>query len=152
MLSYVGDGWMCLSFDLSTQTVLDHLRKDWDSPIYVFFNPLPSIEYVEQRKSHVFKCSAIQCHYRSRSVRRFLDKSDAKSTSNLRRHAKACWGKDVVAAADSTRDVSAARDALANHKEIDGSITAIFRCIGKSGVTYSHRQFTRTEVWYASAL
>ena len=39
MLSYVGDGWMCLSFYLSTQTVLDHLRKDWDSPIYVFLTP-----------------------------------------------------------------------------------------------------------------
>ena len=152
MLSYVGDGWMCLSFDLSTQTVLDRLCKEWDAPIYVFFYPLPSIEYVERQKSHVFKCSATQCHYRTHFVHRFLDKSDAKSTSNLHRHAKACWGKDMVEAADSTWDVNAAQDALANHKEIDGSITAIFQRIGKSGVTYSHRQLTRTEARYASAL
>jgi hypothetical protein len=32
---------MYLSFHLSTQTVIDCLCKDWDAPIYVFFNSLP---------------------------------------------------------------------------------------------------------------
>jgi hypothetical protein len=144
--------WMHLSFDLSTQTVIDRLHKDWDAPIYVFLNPLPSIEYVHKQKSHVFKCSTSQCHYQTRFVHWYLDKSDVKSTSNLHCHAKACWGNEVVVAADTTQDVNAAQDALANHKEIDGSIKAIFQHIGKGGATYSHRQFTRTEARYTSTL
>jgi len=78
-------------------------------------------------------------------VRRFLDKGDAKSTSNLRHHAKHCWGEETVTAADSTQDVKAARDALANQKDIDGSITAAFQFAGKGKVTYSHRQHTKPE-------
>jgi hypothetical protein len=132
-------------FQSEYSNILDRLCKDWDARIYIFFRAIPSIEYVDSRKSHVFKCGATQCHYRTRFVRRYLDKSDAKSTSNLRRHAKACWGIEVVAAADASRDVNAARDALANHKEIDGSITALFQRIGKRGATYSHRQHTREE-------
>ncbi|KAH8995598.1 hypothetical protein EDB92DRAFT_1757822, partial [Lactarius akahatsu] len=121
------------------------LCKEWDSPIYVFFKPLPSIEYVDARKAHVFKCGARQCHSQHRLVPQFLDKSAAKSTSNLRRHAKVCWGVEAVAAADATQDVNTACNALANHKKIDGSITAMFRHIGKGTVTYSHCQHMRAE-------
>jgi hypothetical protein len=79
-------------------------------------------------------------------VRRYLDTSDAKSTSNLRKHAKICWGEETVVAADQTRDVETAREALRKLK--DGSITEAFERVakGKPGrITYSHRQHTTTE-------
>ena len=87
---------------------LDRLRKEWDSPIYIFFRPLPTIEYVGTRKAHVFYCAASCCRCRTRTIRRFLDTSDAKSTSNLRRHARVCWGEEAVVAADETSNVTSA--------------------------------------------
>lgn len=45
----------------------------------------------QNRRYHEFKCAAKSCKGRSREVRRFLDKKHAKSTSNLRKHAKKCW-------------------------------------------------------------
>ena len=76
-------------------------------------------------------------------VRRYLDTSDAKSTSNLRKHARVCWGEETVAAADQMRDINAAHDALGKSK--DGSITKAFEHLTKTNVTYSHRQHTTTE-------
>jgi hypothetical protein len=66
-----------------THQLADRLSKDWDAPIYAFFKPMPVIEYIDRRKAHVFECAAQNCHGRSRFVQRFLDKGDAKSTSNL---------------------------------------------------------------------
>lgn len=107
---------------------------------------MPTVDYIDSRKAHVFECAARSCRCRTRFVRRFLDKGDAKSTSNLRRHAKVCWGDEVVAAADTTRDVKTAREALGDHKTLDGSITSLFECAAKGGtVTYSHRQHTKLE-------
>jgi hypothetical protein len=114
-------------FQSEYSNILDCLHKDWDTPIYIFFRAIPSIEYVDSHKLHIFKCGATQCHYWTWFVRRYLDKSDAKLTSNLHCHAKACWGIEVVAAADASQDVNATRDALANHKKIDGSIIALFQ-------------------------
>jgi len=57
-------------------------------------------------------------------VRRYLNTSNAKSTSNLRKHAKICWGEETVAAADQTRDIDVAREVLGKSK--DGSITEAF--------------------------
>jgi len=76
-------------------------------------------------------------------VRRYLDTTDAKSTGNLRKHAKVCWGEETVAAADQSRDIDAARDALGKSK--DGSITEAFERLARTNVTYSHRQHTTTE-------
>ena len=78
-------------------------------------------------------------------VRRYLDTTDAKSTSNLRKHAKVCWGDEAVAAADQTRDVLAAREALEKMSKKDGSILEAFERVAKSKVTYSHRQHTTAE-------
>jgi hypothetical protein len=94
----------------------------------------------------VFECAAGRCKSRSgRDVRRFLDKGDAKSTSNLRKHAKGCWGDETVAAADATRDLEGAKAIMTKSKFKDGSITAEFERIGRGKVTYSHRQHTTTE-------
>jgi hypothetical protein len=81
-------------------------------------------------------------------VCRYLDTSDAKSTGNLRKHAKVCWTDEVVAHADATKDVKTAREALASLENVDGSITAAFERVAKSKVTYSHRQHTKTEARY----
>lgn len=86
-----------------------------------------------------------------RIVRRYLDTGDAKSTSNLRKHAKICWGEEAVAAADKTRDVRAAREALGKMKLVDSAITAAFERAMNGKVTYSHRQHSTTEArWVAS--
>ena len=68
--------------------------------------------YIREHHVHVFECAAIHCKGKinSHMVCRYLDTGDAKSTSNLHKHAKICWGEEVVAAADDTRDVCAAHD------------------------------------------
>ena len=123
----------------------ERLSNDWTSPVYAFFKPTPSIEYIKDRRVHVFECSAKHCKGKGngRFVRRYLDTSDAKSTGNLRKHAKICWGVETVAAADETRNVNDAREALKKVK--DGSITEAFERVGKGKVTYSHRQHTTTQ-------
>jgi hypothetical protein len=80
-----------------------------------------------------------------RIVRRYLDTGDAKSTSNLRKHTKICWGEDAVAAADGTRNVQAAREVLGKMVSGNSSITQAFERAAKGTVTYSHRQHTSTE-------
>lgn len=122
---------------------------DWNAPIYAFFHPIPAIEYIDGRRAHVFSCNAKTCKGKGekrRQVRRYLDKGDAKSTSNLRKHAKLCWGNEAVAAADTTKNAAAAREAMSKTDlKRDGSITTSFERIGKGKITYSHRQHTKTE-------
>lgn len=116
----------------------------------MFFRRAPRIEYVDNRRVHIFECAASHCKGKhGRDVRRFLDTGDAKSTGNLRRHAKACWGDDAVSAADNTNNLDAARTILAKSGlKRDGSITSAFERIGKEKVSYSHRQYTYTETRY----
>jgi len=82
-----------------------------------------------------------------RMVRRYLNTADAKSTSNLRKHAKICWGEEAVAAADATKDISAARAAMKKGNLRDSSITAAFafQRISKENVSYSYHQHTTIE-------
>ena len=60
-------------------------------------------------------------------VCRYLNTGDAKSTGNLHKHAKICWGEEVVAAAVETCDVQSAHEALGKSKSVDSSITAVFQ-------------------------
>jgi hypothetical protein len=85
-----------------------------------------------------------------RHVRRYLDTSDWKSTSNLRRHAKICWGEDAVEGADAANTHGAAREVVEKSLRMpNGSITTMFeRVKGNGKVTYSHKQHTRTEARY----
>ena len=98
---------------------------------------------------HVFSCVAKSCKGKgkfSRIVKRYIDKSDVSSTSNLRKHAKICWGDDVVKAADETKDLACAQAIVAKSGLENASITAMFeRVKGKGAVTYSHKQHTKTE-------
>ncbi|KAF8163030.1 hypothetical protein B0H34DRAFT_672127 [Crassisporium funariophilum] len=85
----------------TAEAELERLSKEWNSPIYAFFKPIPLIEYIKERRVHVFKCGAKHC----------------MGKSNLRKHAKICWGEEAVAAADLTRDARAACEALGKEKQ-----------------------------------
>ena len=91
---------------------------------------------------------AKSCKHKSRSVRRFLDKGDAKSTSNMWKHAKKCWGDDIVASADKALNANEVRQTTVKGFLDPQSITAAFERKGKGKVTYSHRQHTKTEARY----
>jgi ribosome maturation protein Sdo1 len=80
-----------------------------------------------------------------RGVRRFLDTGDAKSTSNMRKHAKKCWSANVVAAADKANNANEVQLTTVKGLLDPQSITATFEWKGKGKVTFSHRQHTKTE-------
>ena len=127
----------------------ERLQGGWNAPIYAFFGTVPEIKYFSGRQVHVFSCLAKCCRGKgksSRSVNRYVDKSDVSSTSNLRKHAKICWGNDVVTAADETKDLTHARVIVAKLGLGNTLITAMFeRVKGKRAVTYSHTQHTKAE-------
>ncbi|KAF8121861.1 hypothetical protein EV363DRAFT_1146113, partial [Boletus edulis] len=116
------------------------LQKEWTSPVYAFFDPIPAIREINGRRVHEFTCSARGCKVK---VRRYLDTLDARSTSNMRKHVKGCWGTDALEAADSAKDMDEARTKIAGSILRDGSITAAFERKGKGKISYSHRQHTR---------
>ena len=126
---------------------LEHLSKEWTSPIYVFFRTVPRVEYINNCHVHVFVCAAGRCRGKNgQDVHRFLDTADAKSTSGLCRHAKNCWDTDAVEAADGTCDLESAHLVLTKTKLCDGSITTQFKHIGKEKITFSHHQHTSKQV------
>ncbi|RDX39469.1 hypothetical protein OH76DRAFT_1491119 [Lentinus brumalis] len=76
---------------------LDRLQRTWTAPIYAFFSPDVIIGHDENgRRYHNFKCAAKACKGKKHEVRRYLDTADAKSTSNLRKHTKKCWGEAAI--------------------------------------------------------
>ncbi|KAI0267519.1 hypothetical protein BGY98DRAFT_881633, partial [Russula aff. rugulosa BPL654] len=121
------------------------LSKDWVAPIYAFFRPDPLIVHVDGRRCHAFECIAKSCKHKTRVVWRYLDKGDAKSTGNLRKHTKRCWGNEVVAAADKAKTARDVCDATAKGFLDPQLITSAFKRSGKGKVSYSYRQFTKTE-------
>ncbi|KAI9430132.1 hypothetical protein BJY52DRAFT_1208109 [Lactarius psammicola] len=101
--------------------------KCWDAPVYAFFKPIPSIQYINNCKAHVFECAASPCHHKTQFMCWFLYTGDSSSTSNLCRHSKLCWGDKALAAADEVCDVKTA--------------------FGTGQVTYSHHQHTKIKAW-----
>jgi hypothetical protein len=118
------------------------LQKEWTAPIYAFYHATPDIGYEDGRRFHGFRCAARGC---KKVVRRFLDKSDARSTGNLRKHAKSCWGEEAVEAAGTVKNATEARESIVKTLRANGSITTAFEVAGKGRVTYSHRPHTKTE-------
>ncbi|KAG2029152.1 hypothetical protein BDR03DRAFT_936878 [Suillus americanus] len=104
--------------------------NDWNSPVYVFFDPVPQIIKIDGRRAHDFKCQAMRCKTK---VRWYLDKGDAHSTGNMQKHVRSCWGDEVLKAADQAK----------NTNEVRQKIVGNF--LGKGKVTYSHHQHTRVE-------
>ena len=99
------------------------LKREWNSLIYAFFPPTPAVEYVGGHCSHVFKCTVKGCN---KTVCRFLDKGDARSTGNLCKHMKKCWGEDVLHQVFEAKNTKAAREAVRNYTA-NGSITVAFK-------------------------
>ncbi|KAI0754551.1 hypothetical protein C8Q80DRAFT_1216523 [Daedaleopsis nitida] len=80
-----------------------------------------------------------------KTLKRFLDPADKKSTGNLRKHARVCWGAEILETADKAADADEVRRSILPGHLQDGSITAHFACKKGSAVTYSHRQHTKAE-------
>jgi hypothetical protein len=121
---------------------IEKMSKQWTSPAYAFFKPVPVIDYVNGRRCNVFKCFGHGCKF---TAHRFLDKGDKSSTGNLIRHPKACWGEDAWKAADACQNADEARKSVTKPQVLNGSITATFKRAGKGIVTYSHTQHTREQ-------
>jgi len=82
----------------------------------------------------------------NKKIRCYLDKKDFNSTGNLRRHAKQCWGAEIVAAADEAKDASEACNSVTSLAGRNRSITATLKRREGSKVTYLHQQHTKTDV------
>lgn len=128
---------------------IDWLMKDWRAPVYGFFEPKLVIIEVNGRHAHDFICGAHGC---GMMIHRYLDKKDAKSTGNLRKHARNCWGVQLMKTTDGAKDATKVHEALTNAKgnHKDGSIKLVFEQTGKEQVTYSHRAHTHEETWYTT--
>lgn len=121
----------------------ERLMEEWTLPIYACFSPTPDIIHVDGRHAHKFKCCASGC---KQTIRRFLDKSDAKSTGNMHRHVRICWGEDVVAAIAQAKNITAARDVVKQYT-LNRTITDAFKRTGKGKALYSHWLPTKAETW-----
>lgn len=120
------------------------MMNSWDSPVYGLYEPIPSIEEVDGHRCHVFKCAAVGCNHK---IRRYLDTNDKGSTSNLRTHAKKCWGDEALAKVYDVKDLKKVREVVGKLKNAPNSnITSMFSNLeGKGVVTYMHRQHTLQE-------
>lgn len=116
--------------------------KDWSSPIYAFFEAEPVIEEKSGRRSHLFRCTGRGCKV---TIRRYLDTKDARSTGNMRKHVKKCWGDDAVSAADEAKDANEACTKVVASILKTGKITRLFERKDKGQVTYSNIPHTRME-------
>ena len=124
---------------------IERLSKDWKSPIYAFYEPLPEVVNIKGRRCHEFKCAARGCNYKSWC---YLDTKDKSSTGNLIKHVKSCWGDEAWMAANDCKNAAEARETITKPIARSGSITAIFKRNSKGKVTYSHRMHTKTETKY----
>ncbi|KAF9219301.1 hypothetical protein BS17DRAFT_798220 [Gyrodon lividus] len=93
--------------------------KDWNSPIYAFFQPIPTIEEVGGRCSHVPQHN--QCTINQKHVRK-------------------CWGNEILKAADDVKSAAEVREKIVGSILQTGSTTQAFERKGQGKVTYSHRQ------------
>jgi hypothetical protein len=131
----------------------ERLQKDWNAPIYGFFQQKPIISVVNGRRCHEFICSAPMCLGRGRNrrrVRRYLDTQDAKSTGNLHKHAVICWGEEAVKRARSASTKGVPRllsDAKGNGT--DETMNTAIGWVGADGTrksTHPIRPNTKAEI------
>ncbi|KAF9538388.1 hypothetical protein CPC08DRAFT_731257 [Agrocybe pediades] len=112
----------------SKEAELERLQQDWTSTTYTFFDPTPSIEYIDGRRVHVFSCNAGRCRGKGanpRLVNRYLGTKDASLTAS--------------------RQLGMSSE---KHGGKNQPLTALFeRAGGKGKVTYSHTQHTTAERW-----
>ena len=118
--------------------ITECLTKEWTSSIYGFFAPCPLITEVDDCCCHEFICGAPHCKGKGEKVRvmhRYLNTGDRKLTSNLHKHARVCWGADVVWDAVNAKvelSISDIHKGLEGVKKLtDGSPTGTFERQGK---------------------
>jgi len=87
----------------------------------------------------------VTCKAKARGVQRFLDTGDAKSTGNMQKHARKCWGNKMVAAADKANNANYVCATTVKGALNPQSIMAVIERKGKGKVTYSHQQHSKTE-------
>ncbi|KAI9067826.1 hypothetical protein FKP32DRAFT_1608155 [Trametes sanguinea] len=129
----------------------ENFKKSIKSPAYAFFQV--SLPHVHSKRPYfVFTCRS--CNH---TINRYMDTKDAKSTGNLLKHARECYGHSVVGRIMEAKTLKDARAATQSFLE-DGKITSVFQRKDKGKVTYSHRQHTHTETrveivrWVAESL
>jgi len=69
--------------------------------------------------------------------------------SNLRKHAKRCWGEEVIKVADKACNANEVRNTTIKGFLDPKTVKAAFQRKGKGKVQYMHRQHTTTEARYA---
>ena len=118
---------------------VERMSKEWCSPVYPFYK----VEVIHRNRHHMhqFSCRGNHC---SVKIQRFLDTKDSRSTGNLCKHIKSCWGVDVMNAADDAKDTNDVRMKIVNGILWNGSITEAFKRKGK-GCTYSNQLHTPAE-------
>ncbi|GJF00145.1 hypothetical protein PsYK624_164240 [Phanerochaete sordida] len=94
---------------------LERLMRNWLSVLYRFFDQIPKI---------------------IKTINRFLNTGDAKSTGNLKKHAIVCWGLEAVEAVVAMENQSAARPAIEKLGR-SGSITDTFKRELESDISYA---------------
>ena len=128
--------WVCSRFCKLTLLLIDFIErmsKEWSSLVYPFIKV--EVVHSDRRRVHQFCCRAHHCKVK---IRRFLDTKDLKSTSNLCKHVKSCWGVDVMSAADDANNTNDVQVKIINGILQNGLITKAFKRKGK-GRTYSNR-------------
>ncbi|KAJ7748897.1 hypothetical protein B0H16DRAFT_1210865, partial [Mycena metata] len=75
------------------------LKEHWTAPIYSFFKPAQLKFDSDGRAYHYFRCTSTTCKYNAKAVKRYTDTTDATGTSNLKKHARKCFGDAAVDAA-----------------------------------------------------
>ncbi|KAH9830933.1 uncharacterized protein C8Q71DRAFT_715993 [Rhodofomes roseus] len=84
----------------------EHLNKEWTLLVYAFYKPNITTRTDSGEKcAHKFHCATCGC---PESVSHWLDQKDGNSTRYLQKHAKKCWGEEVLAVADMLRSTKKA--------------------------------------------
>ncbi|KAE9385363.1 hypothetical protein BT96DRAFT_751949, partial [Gymnopus androsaceus JB14] len=78
------------------------------APIYAFYHPNPKVEFDKD----IAKYAVFACRNCCSTQKQGLMGTDAASTSVLHQHAKRCWGDKAVKAAQESKDLSRAREAI----------------------------------------
>ncbi|EJF62536.1 hypothetical protein DICSQDRAFT_13360, partial [Dichomitus squalens LYAD-421 SS1] len=121
---------------------IERAQQRWRSPVYGFFRPDVEVSYKNGQRSHVFRCAAKGC---KAEVRRYLDTHDRASSGNLFKHARACWGDEVVDHAIELGDADVVREKVVKAKLESKSITDFFQQKNPDKLKFSHRLLTKAE-------
>ncbi|KAI0691921.1 hypothetical protein C8T65DRAFT_586995 [Cerioporus squamosus] len=117
----------------------------WNSYIYVFYKPMVEIIVISPTKiTHEFTCAKPGC---KETIRRYQDTEDATSTGNMTGHAVACWGNEIVSAVKAVGGHTKCCPMVESFGR-SGTITKMFKHIGKGKVSYMTRQHTSMETRY----